>query len=236
MYSRNKDEVDFIFCCFLWGDGGLQWVASPAEGSVGGLLCIWGEKIYFELRSHFVAKEFIAVEGVWRNNGKEIIIVNSYAPCDRMARRRVWEELKARKVSSNIATWCELIEFNCVRRSCERVGVGREDENVGEREELNNFLADMRLEDMSLVGRKFTWYRSNGGAKSRIDRILMIGSIFGQATNNSSLMWRIEDENLSKSLIVGSRIQGLASSWRTHGEISSLKVGGYVCSKKNLKL
>ncbi|KAL5187880.1 hypothetical protein HKD37_05G013480 [Glycine soja] len=124
--------------------------------------------------NHFVAKEFIAVEGVWRNNGKEIIIVNSYAPCDRMARRRVWEELKARKVSSNIATWCELIDFNCVRRSCERVGVGREDENVGEREELNNFLADMRLEDMSLVGRKFTWYRSNGGAKSRIDRILRL--------------------------------------------------------------
>lgn len=44
---------------------------------------------------------------------------------------------------------------------------------VGEREESNNFIMEMEIEDLPMIGRKFTWYRPNGKARSRLDRILV---------------------------------------------------------------
>lgn len=40
----------------------------------------------------------------------------------------------------------------------------------GERRDFNQFILDMELDDIPLVGRNFTWYRPNGKDKSRIDR------------------------------------------------------------------
>lgn len=101
-----------------------------------------------------MANEFIGEEGVWTNNGKEVTIINTYALCDSLGRRWMWEDIRSRKANSNIATWCVIGDFNCVRRSCERVGVGGEDINVGEKEEFNNYLVEMSLEDMPFMGKK----------------------------------------------------------------------------------
>ena len=40
-------------------------------------------------------------------------------------------------------------------------------------EEFNSFIESMKLMDIPMIGRKFTWYRSNGIAKSRLDRALV---------------------------------------------------------------
>lgn len=40
-----------------------------------------------------------------------------------------------------------------------------------EREEFNAFIKDIELEDVSLIRRKFTRYRSNGRANCRIDSV-----------------------------------------------------------------
>ena len=58
------------------------------------------------------------------------VIINIYASNDIEGRRRLWEELKKKKESSNIDWWCLICDFNCVRRACERTGVGGEDGNV----------------------------------------------------------------------------------------------------------
>lgn len=39
--------------------------------------------------------------------------------------------------------------------------------------EINNFIDSMRLQDIPMIGQLFTWYKAGGGAKSRIDKILV---------------------------------------------------------------
>jgi hypothetical protein len=38
---------------------------------------------------------------------------------------------------------------------------------------FNAFLGEMELEDLDVLGRRFTWYHSNGRSMSRIDRMLI---------------------------------------------------------------
>lgn len=59
-----------------------------------------------------------------------------------------------------------------MRRACERTGVGGEDGNVSEREEFNNFIREIELEEVLCVRRKFTWYQPNGRARSKLDKML----------------------------------------------------------------
>jgi len=40
-------------------------------------------------------------------------------------------------------------------------------------EGFNNFIETTDLLDVLLIGGKYTWYRDNGMAKSRIDRVLI---------------------------------------------------------------
>jgi len=46
--------------------------------------------------------------------------------------------------------------------------------------EFSVVLEDLEVEDMSSVGRKFTWYRPNGVAKSKLDRILVSHAWFAK--------------------------------------------------------
>jgi hypothetical protein len=39
--------------------------------------------------------------------------------------------------------------------------------------EFNNFIEDLELVDLPLLGRRFTWHQVNGSAMSRIDRVLI---------------------------------------------------------------
>jgi hypothetical protein len=38
---------------------------------------------------------------------------------------------------------------------------------------FNNFLGEMELEDLNILGPRFTWYHPNGRSMSRIDRMLI---------------------------------------------------------------
>lgn len=39
--------------------------------------------------------------------------------------------------------------------------------------EFNFFIQEMKIEDIPMVGRRFTWYKSNSHCKSRLDRCLV---------------------------------------------------------------
>nr|KYP65076.1 hypothetical protein KK1_019694 [Cajanus cajan] len=72
---------------------------------------------------------YLGLEGIWKQDGHRIVIVNVYAPSG--------------------------------------------DHGAVDREEFNSFILDMELEDIQVVGRKFTWYRPNGMARSKLDRFLI---------------------------------------------------------------
>lgn len=54
----------------------------------------------------------------------------------------------------------------------ERIGVSRII-NRRDMEEFRGFIKDMELVDVSCVGGKFTWYKGNGKAMSRINRFIL---------------------------------------------------------------
>jgi len=64
-------------------------------------------------------------------------------------------------------------DFNAVRsrskRKGIRVGVDHSSEIVG----FNNFIDANLLLDLPIVGKNYTWFKSNGSTKSIIDRVLV---------------------------------------------------------------
>nr|KYP37723.1 hypothetical protein KK1_041065 [Cajanus cajan] len=68
--------------------------------------------------------------------------------------------------------WCIVGDFNTVRRQDERKWVIGE-YGVRDMEEFNSFIRDMELIDIPLVGKRFTWFKSDGSMMSRLDRVLV---------------------------------------------------------------
>ena len=50
--------------------------------------------------------------------------------------------------------------------------------------EFNEWIADLEVDDVTCVGRKYTWYRPNGKAKSRLDRFLVSADWFNKCQDN----------------------------------------------------
>ncbi|GKU89448.1 hypothetical protein SLEP1_g3583 [Rubroshorea leprosula] len=98
-----------------------------------------------------------------------VCILNIYSPCHLTGKRELWEELYNLIISKK-GCWCLSGDYNSVRRVEERAGchgVSRE------MKEFDEFILRSELIDLPLVGRKFTWYNSNGKQMSRIDRFLV---------------------------------------------------------------
>jgi len=63
--------------------------------------------------------------------------------------------------------------FNFIRRLGERISVNTNMDYSREMRRFNDFIEKTKLFDILMMGRKFTWYKSNGMVKSIIDRILV---------------------------------------------------------------
>lgn len=136
---------------------------------------------------------------------------------------RVEGDKKSEQYCTLVYCWCDL---NCMRKACERVGVGGEDDGSGERLEFNNFIHELGVDDLPLVGRRFTWYRPNGRARSRLQRALTSSdwchvwprctqfvldrNILNHCPFSSRIRLWIEDLSHSRSLIVGLKIKLLS--------------------------
>lgn len=72
--------------------------------------------------------------------------------------------------------WCVVVvgDFNAIRKKRERKGRNNAnvDEFTNESVEFNNFIDNMRLQNILLISQMFMWYKARG-AKKRIDRIIV---------------------------------------------------------------
>lgn len=69
-------------------------------------------------------QNFIYIHAKLRGTDLDIVLVNIYAPCDRLEKCRVWSSLLNLRNSQNCECWCIMGDFNAVRCPEERKGTG----------------------------------------------------------------------------------------------------------------
>lgn len=171
--ETKLEVVDSKVCATIWGDENCAWQVVPAVNRGGGILCIWRDGA-FQLDEVRLGHGFIGLVGTWENQNQTCAIVNVYSPCNMDGKRVLWEALLEWKSNSSIQAWCIAGDFNAVRSAEERRGKST-DEAQGRREidGFNDFIDRMDVFDIPIQGRKYTWYRPNGTAMSRLDRFLV---------------------------------------------------------------
>jgi hypothetical protein len=138
------------------------------------VLSIWCKSAASLLFS-FTGDSFVGVCLEWREIKRRCFIVNVYSKCNISGKRILWEHLVELKNNLGRGAWCILGDFNVVLNRGERIGLndlGSVPSSI-EIVELRDFVADMELVDLPLLGRRFTWYHPNGTTMSRIDRVLV---------------------------------------------------------------
>ncbi|GKV29684.1 hypothetical protein SLEP1_g38589 [Rubroshorea leprosula] len=138
-----------------------------STGMSGGLICVWDSKI-LKKKETIEGDNFIGVFGLWGVEEIPVYILNIYSPCQMSRKRALWEELQG-LINNRKGMWCLAGDFNAVRRVEERAGCKVVS---NEMREFDAFIHNTELVDLPLIGRKYTWYNSNGQQMSRIDRFL----------------------------------------------------------------
>ncbi|GKV15257.1 hypothetical protein SLEP1_g26053 [Rubroshorea leprosula] len=166
--ETKKCGLDRNFCKRLWHSEDFDWVVKDSIGRSGGLLCVWNSKA-ISVKHVWEGENFISIQGVWTVENVVINVVNVYSPCQLAGKRILWLELKNLVLQTG-GMWCVVGDFNVVRKVEEKIGSRRLTTEMGE---FDNFIIESELIDISLMGRKFTWYQTGGRFMSRIDRVLL---------------------------------------------------------------
>ncbi|GKV05161.1 hypothetical protein SLEP1_g17203 [Rubroshorea leprosula] len=134
--------------------------AEKKGGSAGGLLCIWNPKI-FTMFKKMEGLGFCGMAGIWGGDRIPCFFINIYSSCNKQEKRQMWTELQGLIKDSGGGNWCLAGDFNAIRGNEERKGKWYD---PGEMSEFNNFILEAGLTEISLLGRKFTWYKPDGSA------------------------------------------------------------------------
>ncbi|KAK2444918.1 hypothetical protein QL285_015908 [Trifolium repens] len=158
----------------LWGGSDCDWAFLPAVGNSGGILSVWN-KVKSTLVFTFSGEGFVGVCLDLVAENSRCFIVNVYAKCNIRDKRKLWSDILMSKRGFGDGLWCVLGDFNSVRASSERKGVSLHLSSSPNSEmvEFGDFLVELDLIDLPLVGRCFTWFHPNGIAMSRLDRLLV---------------------------------------------------------------
>ncbi|GLT95060.1 hypothetical protein SLE2022_127650 [Rubroshorea leprosula] len=170
MIQETKVErVDDQLCRSIWGQDSVEWCAKGFKGKGGGRLCLWDPSLVEKIEV-FEGDGFLGVEGLWGKNKSKCCFLNVYGPCNVSGCVKLWEDL-SNLIKAQNCFFCIAGDLNCVRGSHERKG--RMTSHPGS-DNFNLFIESNYLVDLPLSNRKFTWYKSNGSAQSRLDRFLLL--------------------------------------------------------------
>ena len=109
----------------------------------------------------------------WIKENLKLFIVNVYAPCDLAGKRELWEELRQLKEYNPEGLWCFLWDFNSIRSQDERIGSSHRSVCTFDSSGFNDWISDMEIQEIKSFGSRFTWCRSNGSVRSRLDKCLV---------------------------------------------------------------
>jgi exonuclease III len=172
LQETKMEVISESFCRNLWGSDHCEWAFFPSEGASGGILSIWGNS-NSNLIFTFMGEGFVGVCLEWGVKKSICFIVNVYSKCELAAKKRLWRNISMCKGGFGSGAWCVVGDFNAVRRPEERRGVRESSQLNVEMREFDSFIEGLELNELPLLGRRFTWYHANGVAMSRIDRGLI---------------------------------------------------------------
>lgn len=127
-------------------------------------------RIFFTIS--FFWNRFLGVYGVWVKSNMVCSIVNIYSSSDLTVKKVMWHDIIISKKGFGGLVWCLVGDFNVVRCASERRGVtnsSQEQEHI----EFNKFIDELNVIDLLVLGKRFTWFKSDGFTMSRIDRFLL---------------------------------------------------------------
>nr|GEZ98247.1 RNA-directed DNA polymerase, eukaryota [Tanacetum cinerariifolium] len=119
------------------------------------------------------------VRGVWRQNGKDFLIIVVYAPYDIKEKMMLWDYL-----TRYIGQWKGKVvvmgDFNEVRNRSDRFGSVFivQGANV-----FNSFISSAGLVEVSLGGCSFTWCHKSATKMSKLDKFLVSESLLNTCPN-----------------------------------------------------
>jgi exonuclease III len=169
LQETKKSSIEDFLIYNLWGHKDVRWVAKDPIGLSGGLLILWNSNC-FNLINSFYGDGFLGI--TVDRDGEYFNFINIYSPCSLAGKKKLWEDLLMVKQHSGGGEWCLGGDFNAILRSSERKGSSAESRQ-GERLSFLRFVEEMAVIDVPVLGKKFTWFSSDGKSMSRIDRFLL---------------------------------------------------------------
>jgi hypothetical protein len=172
--ETKLEDVSEALVFSIWGGEDCCWAFYPSIGNSGGILSIWRKSISSFIYS-FKGEGYVGVCLDWGVHKHRCFVVNVYSKCELANKRRLWDSILMSKGGFGGGVWCVVGDFNAVLHSDERRGINSQSSfDVSlETIEFNNFVSNMELMDLPVLGRKFTWCHPNGRSMSRIDRALV---------------------------------------------------------------
>ncbi|GKV51081.1 hypothetical protein SLEP1_g57759 [Rubroshorea leprosula] len=168
LQETKLERMDVDTCRQLWNSDEFDWVAKDSSGASGGLLCLWDRR-HFVKREELIGDGFVGISGEWGISKQQCFLVNVYGPNDRQKRAKLWEELRKMKTDKE-GYWLIAGDFNAVRGPEERRGKLRESPGM---KDFDEFIVATDLVDVKLTNRRYTWYKPDGTARSRLNRFLL---------------------------------------------------------------
>ncbi|GKU90755.1 hypothetical protein SLEP1_g4707 [Rubroshorea leprosula] len=168
LQETKLENVDVSICRQLWNSDEFDWVAKGSSGASGGLICMWDRR-QFVKREVFTGDGYVGCAGEWGANKKQYFLINVYGPTDRQKKAGLWEVLR-KMVTDKEGCWVIAGDFNAVRGPEERRGRSGESPDM---KDFDEFIVTTDLVDVKLSNRRYTWYKPDGTAKSRLDRFLL---------------------------------------------------------------
>jgi hypothetical protein len=170
--ETKLEGVSNNLCCRLWGSADCDWAFLPAVGSSGGILSIWkkslGSVVFSVTGEGFVGVCLDLVEIPIR-----CCVINIYAKCNIADKRKMWNEVLMTTKGFGEVAWCIVGDFNSVLNTSEWRGVCSGGGVTREMVEFEEFVREIEMKVMPLLGRQFTWFHPNGTTMSRLDRDLL---------------------------------------------------------------
>lgn len=117
----KRESICALMISAIWGVRYKDWAFLPSIGKSEGILIIWDVRVMKALNC--ISGNFLLSLRMETSAGESWWLTGVYGPCKYMDRNDFWEELAALYGLCG-DKWCIAGDFNTVRFSSEKVGVG----------------------------------------------------------------------------------------------------------------